>query len=387
MKNVSKHYNLFDALRTLLDVDYHDTLTFDGVPTVDVAAAAAAATTTYTVAHAATGEAAKKAFGEKDGSFTLFMPGCTLSTYAAALTRTVYAYLHGEQLADALLVQCCGKLLKKHGLPKEYRVYRQKFAKQLSRYGVTRIVVACPNCLTSLQQSLALAKVTGIELVALPQVLAERGLRFATNPCGATQYDERQQHDLCLLDDERQVHDLGLLHGESQPLKAPSSLGELPQRLAAANEPASTMLPLRFCVHDSCPDRRSGAFGAATRDLFAEADGVLLLEMAHNHEQAHCCGSRFTDSKESLEHCHARLGEFAQTGADYLIASCISCVNSFLRAAAPGSVYHYLELLFGIPIDWAALYTALDTLGTLTDEQRKQAAQGQEMRIFGGLYG
>jgi hypothetical protein len=319
IKDVTSNYNLFDALRTALAADYTHAL--------DLA--------------------------DETLPKTVFLPGCTLSTYAAELTQTVSDFLQARQLAGGMVAQCCGKLLKKHGLSEEYQAYRTAFVETLRAKGVERVVVACPNCLKTLKKSMSLAGAGGLELVALPEALAAAG---------------------CVYE--------------------PGCDGEV----------------RTVCVHDSSPDRTTGAFGAPVRGFFDPAarpdagsspavlpdaaplpsasPGITLIEMEHHHGHSRCCGSSLREATQSLAQCRARFGEFERTGASLLVTSCMSCVNSFQRVAPPARVRHYLELLFDISLDWQRLYQALDAIEGLSPPERLNlaAAQTPHTRIFGSLY-
>jgi Fe-S oxidoreductase len=109
-------------------------------------------------------------------------------------------------------------------------------------------------------------------------------------------------------------------------------------------------------IHDSCPDRTTGVFADGLRRL---ASTLEIREMEHNRKYAHCCGSGYLlslrDAEMSERLNRERLQEFEQTGAALLLSSCVNCTNALQERAATRQsrrTYHYLELLFGIEIDW-----------------------------------
>jgi hypothetical protein len=53
---------------------------------------------------------------------------------------------------------------------------------------------------------------------------------------------------------------------------------------------------------------------------------------------------------------HERLAEFDATGADCLVTWGANCALAL--KTADRSSYHYLEMIFGISIDWAAVIAA-----------------------------
>jgi Fe-S oxidoreductase len=227
---------------------------------------------------------------------TLFFPGCSFASYSGVLTQAVYEFLKERKLVDGMSAQCCGHILLFSAEPGAFRSYTEAFRATLKAHGVIRIITACPNCYASLQETL---RGTGIELVALSEVLVDEGVRV------------------------------------------------LPEHIA----PATTV-----CIHDSCPDRELCVFGPSVRHLF---ENIELREMEHNREKALCCGLGrllFISSPVRSEKLRKkRVEEFASTQADLLVTYCFSCDNAFQDPGRGISSVHYLELLFGIRVDWDAV--------------------------------
>lgn len=109
----------------------------------------------------------------------------------------------------------------------------------------------------------------------------------------------------------------------------------------------------RLTVHDSCSDRASGAIGTAVREMLA---GYVLVEMEHSGSQTICCGSgglvSCVDPDLSAARAQTRVDEFRASGADRMVTACVNCSHRLGAAARPGDVLHYLELVFGVRIDW-----------------------------------
>ena len=129
------------------------------------------------------------------------------------------------------------------------------------------------------------------------------------------------------------------------PIPAPAS--------APASAPAPTSTPAAtVSIHDSCPDRRAGVFAESVRALFA---GFELREMRHNRRQSRCCGLGrllpLRNRRASQDMAEQRLEEFQQSGADFLVTYCLNCSQPLQTAGT----YHYLELLFGLRLDWQEL--------------------------------
>ena len=231
---------------------------------------------------------------------SLFWPGCALSSYSQDLTLTVYDYLKGQGLVDALSVSCCGDAIRHAGGPDVFKAYTQELTERLLAQGVTRLVVACPNCYRRFRD--ILKDNPQIELMDLPTVLMQKGIKVT------------------------------------------------PQALRGKET---------VCIHDSCPDRRYHIMAPAVRQLFTQ---VELREMAHNQQHSHCCGMgrlRFVDDPQGSERRRtSRIKEFEETGADQLVTYCVSCANAFQDADSGVRALHYLELLFAIRIDWDAVFQA-----------------------------
>ena len=88
----------------------------------------------------------------------------------------------------------------------------------------------------------------------------------------------------------------------------------------------------RVTLHDSCHIGRVSSVYDAPRDLIEAIPGVKLVEMEHNRERAHCCGSVLTLIKEpdiAADIGESRMNEAVATGADKLLALCPCCQFQF----------------------------------------------------------
>ncbi len=237
---------------------------------------------------------------EKSENITLFFPGCSLVAYAPELTELVSAYLTDRVDSVGLTVSCCGNPVRDMGLSGEFADYARTLNDRLSSRGITRLIIACPNCFdafTSMKRD-GLIDDT-IELVPLPELLVEQGVRIESGTCANAGFTS-------------------------------------------------------VSVHDSCPDRFSQRFGASIRTLLGDA--VELREMEHNREHTICCGAGGLVSSFDIQRCmvraERRFNEFAETGAGCLVTGCVSCSSALRRGDAIMPVRHYLELLFETTIDW-----------------------------------
>jgi Fe-S oxidoreductase/FAD/FMN-containing dehydrogenase len=85
-------------------------------------------------------------------------------------------------------------------------------------------------------------------------------------------------------------------------------------------------------IHDSCHLARVSGVYNAPREMVKAIPGVKLVEMEHNREKAHCCGSVLTMIKDPPVAAvigKARIDEAMETGADKLLALCPCCQFQF----------------------------------------------------------
>jgi Fe-S oxidoreductase/FAD/FMN-containing dehydrogenase len=89
---------------------------------------------------------------------------------------------------------------------------------------------------------------------------------------------------------------------------------------------------IKVTLHDSCHIGRVSSVYDAPREFIKAMPGVELVEMEHNREWAHCCGSVLTLIKEpsvAAEIGKARMDEAIATGAEKILAMCPCCEFQF----------------------------------------------------------
>jgi len=94
----------------------------------------------------------------------------------------------------------------------------------------------------------------------------------------------------------------------------------------------ATLPPTTVAWHDSCHIGRVSVVYEAPRDVIKAIPNVKLVEMDHNRENAHCCGSVLTlikDPPVAAEVGKTRLDEALQAGADKVLALCPCCEFQF----------------------------------------------------------
>jgi len=96
-----------------------------------------------------------------------FFPGCTMLTYAPAITRAAFNHLQELWPYISLLTDCCGKPLYQMGLKERGENYTGYIKKKLKGLGVRVLITACPNCFYQLRAELAPA---GIEVRTIYEI-------------------------------------------------------------------------------------------------------------------------------------------------------------------------------------------------------------------------
>ena len=248
---------------------------------------------------------------------TLFFPGCSFINYGMPLVDAVYATLKDAGVVEGISLLCCGKILRYELNGAEIRAsYERQLCERLSALGVKRIVTACPNCVMALRGALTRDAATAdIEVIPLPIVLADLGYRIDKEGALALLS--------AVVDAGKDYFEPGL--SEREPL---------------------------FCIHDSCPDRKTGEFASGVRTLLADE---AYNECEHNRKTSFCCGSlvRATGNYEAADAQAQRHGDEAIAAqATGIMTACVSCAFQLSMAQRRVPVFHYLELLYNYRVDW-----------------------------------
>jgi Fe-S oxidoreductase/FAD/FMN-containing dehydrogenase len=96
--------------------------------------------------------------------------------------------------------------------------------------------------------------------------------------------------------------------------------------------PANHIQPVTVTWHDSCHIGRVSGVYEPPRDVIKAIPQVSLVEMSHNRENAHCCGSVLTlikDPPVAAEIGKTRLDEAVEAGAQKVLALCPCCEFQF----------------------------------------------------------
>ena len=92
--------------------------------------------------------------------------------------------------------------------------------------------------------------------------------------------------------------------------------------------PPNNTKPVTVTWHDSCHIGRVSGVYDAPRDLIKAIPNVNFVEMEHNRENAHCCGSVLTLIKDppiAADIGKTRLEEAVETGAQKVLSLCPCC--------------------------------------------------------------
>lgn len=240
---------------------------------------------------------------------SIFFPGCSLINYALPLVQSVTDLLVGAGQVDGVSLLCCGKILEYEGDGGVARAaFEQEFREHIAQTSIKRIVAACPNCVLALRRLLAEDEATAsIEIVPLPRVLVDMGYAIDAETAASVVYAD----------------------------------GRIEEGT-----------PITFCPKDTCPDRGTGEFADALREIMANTS---LVEPKFARNRSYCCGSRpraagHYDLGDKMARRHGTHAK--EVGANVLVTPCISCTFSILGSGCEVPVFHYLELLFGWNIPW-----------------------------------
>lgn len=216
---------------------------------------------------------------------------------------------------------------------------RLRIIQQLKEAGVKRFLTVCPGC----GEEFAMNMPEDIEIIPLPEFLYDQ-TQDAPDAAAAGFHPTGSQGD-----------------------------GEI-----VSSTDAAPKSPASFAVFDSCHDRRDNRHGLAIRRLMAKYLPEAERREIPNHRKATlCCGAGGAvagyDDDITARRTAEVIDEGRSTGADVLVTMCPTCAYTIGQAnlgqpalgrtAADGvASQHYLELLFGITTDWAAIFANLESM-------------------------
>lgn len=240
-----------------------------------------------------------------------FFPGCSLNSYSPELTERAFAWLRDQGICSRKLNFCCGATFFDTGFFEEFEQFRPKVCRYLKELGIKKLVIVCPHCGYELPQ---LLEGSGIELVLLPELMAQAGVKIP---------------------------------GEGS-----------------------------FSMHDACYDRYDGRYAAAVKELFSNWE-LRPLEHS-GRDTICCGGGGMVSAYAPAYceyRRNQRLAEIDAVESDVLVSTCFSCVNSMQRGEASKPVRHYLELAFGYQTDWDEVYGRVNYMYALPESAELLAGE------------
>lgn len=250
---------------------------------------------------------------------TLFFPGCSLVSYAPHLTRAVGQWLTDAGISWALSADCCGSPLMSAGLFDRAHDLRQRILDSIKAAGITRVVTVCPGCGEEFAEMMG----NEVDIIPLPELL---------------------------LSESRKRAKAGEANGGLTPMvPAPASL----------------------TFFDSCHDRADNRHAKAIRALMLNyLPESQQHEMDHRRKGTLCCGAGGAvsgfDADLTSQRTWRVIDEARATGAQTLVTMCPTCTYTIGQACLGAPLergidsHHYLELLFGQPIDWTTVFAQLE---------------------------
>jgi Fe-S oxidoreductase/FAD/FMN-containing dehydrogenase len=104
------------------------------------------------------------------------------------------------------------------------------------------------------------------------------------------------------------------------------------EQIAAGKMSLDQAVDMKVTWHDSCHMGRAGRIYEAPREVLKAIPGIEFVEMEHNRQQAHCCGSVMSlvaDPPAAKRIGDTRLREAEATGAEAVVTSCPCCEVQF----------------------------------------------------------
>ncbi|MGQ9569037.1 MAG: FAD-binding and (Fe-S)-binding domain-containing protein [Anaerolineae bacterium] len=213
-----------------------------------------------------------------------YFPGCTASYVEQDIAQATACLLHKAGIEFTYLGQdeaCCGIPMLVAGLWDTWEeIMRHNIAAMKAR-GVRTVVTSCPACWLSWH-------------TYYPQWAEKLGIDYP--------FETKHWSEL------------------------------IAERIAAGKMSFTHRVNLKVTWHDSCHMGRAGAIYEAPRQVLQAIPGVEFVEMEHNRQEAHCCGSVLTlvaDPAVGKRVGDVRLREAEATGAQALVASCPCCEVQF----------------------------------------------------------
>jgi Fe-S oxidoreductase len=209
-----------------------------------------------------------------------YFPGCTASYVEHDIAQATACLLHKSGVEFTYLgtdEACCGIPMLVAGLWDAWETILRHNIEAMKARGVKTVVTSCPACWL-------------VWHTFYPEWANKLGI----------DYDFEAKHYSEILADKL---DAGIFHLDRE-------------------------VDMTVTWHDSCHMGRAGQIYDAPRKLIQAIPGIEFVEMAHNRQQAHCCGSVLSlvaDPDVGERVGDVRLQEAEDAGAQAVVAACPCC--------------------------------------------------------------
>ncbi len=209
-----------------------------------------------------------------------YFPGCTASYVEQDIAQSTACLLHKAGVEFTYLGEdeaCCGIPMLMAGLWDTWEEIMRHNITAMEKRGVETVVTSCPACWLVWKEY-------------YPRWAQELGLEY---PFEARHYSEL-----------------------------------LAERVRSGDLSFDKAIDMRVTWHDSCHMGRAGGIYEPPRELLRAIPGLEVVEMEHNREQAHCCGSVMSlvaDPQAAKRIGDMRLREVDDVRAEAVVTSCPCC--------------------------------------------------------------
>ncbi len=310
------------------------------------------------------------------GADTLFFPGCPLASYSPDLTRQAFSWLQENTVPVVFTDACCGSPLKTAGYSDRADAYKKSLVERMVAAGIHRVVCVCPGCAEELAATAA-AQGAALEMVALPQLLADAGVRVSAKRArelvAQAAAEAREASSAVEAGEAVDANALSHTGGTAGAQPEATEVADACAAPSASETADETADAVRIAPFDSCHDRE-GVFGGPLRMLLQTQD-VQVVEMLHHGANTLCCGGAGAVSLVDPAIKEQRIDyllkdEAAQTGAELLVSNCPTCTYTAAqkrradikagRAVSQAVPCNYLELIFPGRFDWDQVFDQLE---------------------------
>lgn len=213
---------------------------------------------------------------------TLFLPGCSLSSYSENIVLKIYEYLKHNYGDIGMTFKCCGKPTLSMGDEDKFKKYYSNLENYIKKENIDEIIVACPNCYNTIKKHSK-----NVNVRTIYEVISEIGI---------------------------------------------------------SNDLINNYKGMEFAIHDSCSIRNEKNIHESVRNILKEL-GITIIEFEKNKKDTVCCGAGgmvgVTNNIIALKQMNNRANE---TKCENIICYCESCCESLLNSNK--NIFHILDLIF-----------------------------------------